>query len=103
MNTYEDYENEGFEYQEDFNMGTVCGALNYSVNLFGYRVNVWVLLLVVAVLAGAYFYNQNKRLPTISDVQLSSTSSMGEIARQMGGFAATLSSETPDFIRNLRY
>ena len=103
MNTYEDYDNEGYESHEDFNMGSVCGALNYSVNLFGYRVNVWVLLLVVAVLGGAFFYRQNKRLPTFSDVQLSSTSSsMGDIARQMGGFAATLS-DTPDFIKNLRY
>ena len=97
MNSYEDYENEG---HEDFQMGTVCNAFNYSVNLFGYRVNVWVLLLVVAVLLGAYFYQQNKRLPTFSDMHLSSTSSMGDIARQMGGFAATLS-DTPSFIRNL--
>jgi hypothetical protein len=97
MNSYEDYENESYE---DFQMGSVCNALNYSVNLFGYRVNVWVLLLVVAVLVGAYYYQQNKRLPTLGDMQFSSTSSMGDIAKQMGGFAAGLS-DTPSFIRNL--
>jgi 4-hydroxybenzoate polyprenyltransferase len=102
MNSYEDYENESYENYEDFQMGTVCNAFSYSVNLFGYRVNIWVLLLVVAVLLGALFYQQNKRLPTFSDVSLSSTSSMGDIAKQMGGFAATLS-DTPNFIKNLNF
>lgn len=100
MNSHEDYENEGYENHEDFQMGSVCGALGYSVKIFGYRINFWVLLLIIVVLLGALFYKKNKRLPNMSDITLSSTSSMGSIARQMGGFAAVIS-DTPNFIKNL--
>ncbi len=90
----QDYEN---EVQENFEVGTVCSALKYKVNVFGMEMNIWVLLLVVAVVAGALFYQRVGRMPQLSDLSFSSTSSMGDIHKQMGGF--TLS--TPSFIRNL--
>jgi hypothetical protein len=89
-NSFENYENEN---QENF---SVSGVTSYSVNLFGHRVNIWVLLLVVAVLLVAVFYERNKRLPSLND--LSATSSMQTIAQQMGGFDL---SDTPRFIKKL--
>ncbi len=91
----QNYEN---EVQENFEVGTVCNTLKYNVNVLGFDVNVWVLLLVVAVILGAtWFYGKHNRLPGLSDISLSSTSSMGDIARQMGGYSIN----TPSFIRNL--
>lgn len=90
-----DYEN---EVHEDFQVGTVCNTLKYNVNVLGFEVNVWVLLLVVAVILGTtWFYGKNDRLPTLSDISLSTTSSMRDIAKQMGGYSIN----TPSFIRNL--
>ena len=88
----------------------MCRVVNYSVNLFGFRVNVWALLLVIIVMCGALFYLQYKRLPRMSDLSssqtggFSSTSSMNTVHNQMGGFASSPSlSVTPSFIRNLKY
>lgn len=90
-----DYEN---EVHEDFEVGTVCNTLKYNVNVLGYEVNVWVLLLVVAVVLGVvWFQGRHNRFPTLSDISLSSTSSMADIAKQMGGYSIN----TPSFIRNL--
>ncbi len=76
----------------------VYNALYYRVNVFGYSVNLLVLLLVVALLVSLVYYsNQHGRLPSVSDLTLSSTSSMGDIAAQMGGFSVN----TPTFIKNL--
>ena len=88
----------------------MCRVVNYSVNLFGFRVNVWALILVIIVMFGALFYLQYKRLPNMSDLSsshvggFSSTSSMNTVHNQMGGFASSPSlSVTPSFIRNLKY
>ncbi len=91
---YDDHEN--FEV-ENFEVDSVCNVLKYKVDLFGYEVNIWVLLLVVAVIVGAYYYKTSSNVSVASDITLSSTSSMGSIAKQMGGFTIN----TPDFIRGL--
>lgn len=91
------------EGREDFQMTNVCSALKYDVTIFGMKVNVWVLLLVIAVVVGLVMTNESRTsiLPTTSELSLSSTSSMATIAEQMGGFMRSLSTETPAFIRNL--
>ncbi len=107
MNFYENYENEKPEVHEDFEMGTVCNTFGYSVNMFGRKVNVWLLLLIVIVLATALFYRKNKRLPTYNDITISTTSSMGALRggmldtqTQAGRFFSNMF-DTPQFIRNL--
>ena len=111
---YSDTADEGDEGDEEFNgsvhedyeANSVCSVFKYSLNLFGTRVNIWVLLLVILLIVGALFYQQNKRLPTFKDIsdKFSSTSSMGTIKEQMGGFDSSHSlSATPNFIRNLKY
>jgi hypothetical protein len=74
-------------------------AIYYKVNLNGYRVNLLVLLLVLAVIVGGVvYYRRNAARNTVTgDLTLSTTSSMGDIARQMGGFSIN----TPNFIKNL--
>ena len=106
-----DEEDEGDEefngsVHEDYEANSVCSVFKYSLNLFGTRVNIWVLLLVILLIVGALFYQQNKRLPTFKDIsdKFSSTSSMNTINKQMGGFDSSHSlSATPNFIRNLKY
>jgi hypothetical protein len=76
----------------------VYNALHYRVHVFGYSVNFLVLLLVTALLVSLVYYrNQHSRSSRMSDLTLSSTSSMGDIAAQMGGFSVN----TPNFIKNL--
>ena len=99
--------------EEEFEANSVCKVFNYSLNLFGTRVNIWILFLVISVIVGALFYYQNKRLPSMSDFSFSlsnkkggfsSTSSMNTVYNQMGGFDSPQSlSSTPNFIRNLKY
>jgi len=73
-------------------------AMHYKVNLIGYQVNLLVLLLVLAVLVGGVaYYRRNAARSDVGDLTLSTTSSMGDIARQMGGFSIN----TPNFIKNL--
>ena len=93
-------------YREDYVGTNVCGVVNYSINLFGLKVNIWILMLVIIVISGAIFYQRNKRLPNMNDIQstFSSTSDMDTIKQQMGGFISSPSlSSTPNFIKNLRY
>lgn len=94
------YQNED---QENFEMGTVCNTLKYHVNLFGYKVNIFVLALVVAVIVGLVLYrqSQNESAPVMTTDTLSATSLSGGLAsiyRQMGG---GYSMSTPDFIKRL--
>ncbi len=96
----QDFEDDG---HEDFQMNSVCSTLKYDVNVFGMKINIWVLLLVVAVVVGLVMASRKESGPVVSDMSLSDTSSMETIAQQMGGFARSLSTSTPAFIRNLRY
>jgi len=93
------YQNED---QENFEMGTVCNTLKYQVNLFGYKVNIFVLALVVAVVVGLVLYRQSTQsAPAMTSDTLSATSLSGGLAsiyRQMGG---GYSISTPDFIKRL--
>ncbi len=78
-------------------MQKVYNAIYYKVNIFGYSVNLLVLLLVVALIV-ALVYNRNQQKASVAgDLTLSSTSSMGDIAAQMGGFSIN----TPNFIKGL--
>ncbi len=112
MNFYENYENEKPEVHEDFEMGTVCNAFGYSVNMFGRKVNVWLLLLIIIVLVIALFYRKNKRFPTSAcDLTNSFTSQTSPgLANIRGGMLDTQTQagrffsnmfDTPQFIRNL--
>jgi hypothetical protein len=84
---------------EEFDTASVCSVLKYRINVFGYSVNLWALLLVIAVIVAVYNYRSS--IPSFniggSDFLLSSTSSMRELAHQMGGFTI----DTPTFIRNM--
>lgn len=73
-------------------------ALHYRVNVFGYSINLLILLLVITLIV-SIIYNMNNKgsIPIISELTLSSTSSMGDIAAQMGGYSVN----TPNFIKNL--
>ncbi len=44
---------------ENFDSGTVSGWLNYSVSLFGYTFNVWVLLIVLLCAIALFQYLSN--------------------------------------------
>ena len=93
------YQNED---QENFEMDTVCNTLKYHVNLFGFKVNIFVLALVIGVVVGLVFYTQQQQAqPSSMPSELSATSLSGGLAsiyRQMGGgFSVT----TPDFIKRL--
>jgi len=91
------------ESREDFQMTNVCSALKYDVTIFGMKVNVWVLLLVIAIVVGLVMVKDTKSsvLPTSSELLQSTTSSMNTINNQLGGYMKTLGSETPSFIKNL--